>query len=74
MIRCQSKKLPKKNPQIKLGSEYDVYSEFDFIAGLQKAVFLTGLLMMKMNDSKKDHAVNLALIVSAFFNLAKKQG
>ncbi len=40
------KKRPKKKPKIKLGSEYDVYSELILLQGIQKAVFLMGLLMM----------------------------
>lgn len=37
------KKRPKKKPEIKLGSEYAVYSEFDFIAGYTEGGFPYGI-------------------------------
>ena len=47
------KKHPKKKPKIKLGSEYDVYSEFDFIAGYTEGGFPYGITHDEDERSKK---------------------
>ncbi|HLG28343.1 MAG TPA: hypothetical protein VI423_11200 [Paenisporosarcina sp.] len=44
------KKRPKKKPKIELGSEYDVYSEFDFIAGYTEGGFPYGITYDELED------------------------
>ncbi|HSO58054.1 MAG TPA: hypothetical protein VLQ66_07445 [Paenisporosarcina sp.] len=48
------KKRPKKKPKIKLGSEYDVYSEFDFIAGYTEGGFPYGITYGELEKEEED--------------------
>jgi len=46
--------MSKKKPEIKFGSDYDVYSEFDFIAGFTEGGFPYGITYDKLEDDRSE--------------------
>jgi len=49
------KKRPKRKPKIESGSEYDVYSEFDFIAGYTEGGFPYGITYDELEEEEDEY-------------------